>query len=461
MSRDRAIAAATAYYDRGGFQAELARHVAIRTESQRDDRGAEFARYVAAMRALLEPMGFSCEVLANPAPGAAPFVYAERLEDPRLPTVLSYGHGDVVHGQDEQWSSARSPWELAVEGERWYGRGTADNKGQHLINLRALGALLESRGRLGFDAKVLIELGEEVGSPGLRELCASHRARFAADVLVASDGPRFKAAQPTLFLGARGALNFDLVVELRERGHHSGNWGGLLANPGAVLAHALASIVSAQGQVLVRALVPEALPDPVRAALAGLEIERDEGDPEIDPDWGEPGLAPVERLYGWNTFEVLALVAGNPERPVNAIPPRASAHCQIRFVAGRDPATFLPALRAHLDARGFGAVRIERSATGFFPATRLDPASAWPRWAAASIARTTGKRCAVLPNFGGSLPNDVFAEVLGLPTLWVPHSYPGCGQHAPDEHLLGPLAREGLALMTGLFWDLAEDPPER
>jgi acetylornithine deacetylase/succinyl-diaminopimelate desuccinylase-like protein len=460
MSRDAAVAAATAYYDRGGLREELARHVALRTESQRDDRGEELGRYVAALRAVLEPMDFGCEVLANPMPGGGSCLYAERIEDPQLPVILSYGHGDVVHGQDERWSNGRSPWTLTVEGERWYGRGTADNKGQHLINLRALGALLETRGRLGFNAKVLIEFGEEIGSPGLRELCARHGGRFAADVLIASDGPRFKAAQPTLFLGARGALNFDLIVELREGGHHSGNWGGLLANPGIVLANALASIVSAKGEVLTRELVPEALPHSVRQALADLDLERDEGAPEVDPDWGEPGLSPVARLYGWNTFEVLAFATGDPERPVNAIPPRASAHCQIRFVAGRDPETFLPALRAHLDARGFAMVRIERSPKGFCPATRLDPASEWPRWAAASIARTTGKQPAVLPNFGGSLPNDVFSDVLGLPTLWVPHSYPGCSQHAPDEHLLGPVAREGLALMAGLFWDLAENAPE-
>jgi hypothetical protein len=72
------------------------------------------------------------------------------------------------------------------------------------------------------------------------------------------------------------------------------------------------------------------------------------------------------------------------------------------------------------------------------------------------MARTTGMRPAILPNIGGSLPNDCFAEVLGLPTLWVPHSYAGCSQHAPDEHVLAPILREGLQLMTGLFWDLGE-----
>jgi hypothetical protein len=73
------------------------------------------------------------------------------------------------------------------------------------------------------------------------------------------------------------------------------------------------------------------------------------------------------------------------------------------------------------------------------------------------MQRTTATAPALLPNFGGSLPNDVFSEVLGLPTLWVPHSYPACSQHAPNEHLLGSLAREALQIMAGLFWDLTEN----
>ena len=78
------------------------------------------------------------------------------------------------------------------------------------------------------------------------------------------------------------------------------------------------------------------------------------------------------------------------------------------------------------------------------------------KWVIASIETTTGKEVAVIPNLGGTLPNDVFAEVLGLPTIWVPHSYSGCSQHAADEHLLGSVSREALQIMTGLWWDLGE-----
>ncbi|MFP5412833.1 MAG: M20 peptidase family dipeptidase, partial [Gammaproteobacteria bacterium] len=97
-----------------------------------------------------------------------------------------------------------------------------------------------------------------------------------------------------------------------------------------------------------------------------------------------------------------------------------------------------------------------------FHATRIDPDDAWVQWAVASIAQTSGKKPAILPNLGGSLPNDIFTDVLGLRTVWVPHSYPGCSQHAPNEHLPPEILREGLAMMTGLYWDLgAGGTPKR
>jgi acetylornithine deacetylase/succinyl-diaminopimelate desuccinylase-like protein len=274
-------------------------------------------------------------------------------------------------------------------------------------------------------------------------------------VLIASDGPRLVASRPTLFLGARGCCNFDLAVDLRDGGHHSGNWGGLLANPGTILANAIASLVDARGRILVGALLPPPIPDAVRRALAGIE-PGEPGGPQIDADWGEPTLTPAERVFAWNSLEVLAFRTGNPDHPVNAIPPRATAHLQLRFVVGCDPAQFVPAIRVHLDARGFANVSVAPARMEVMHATRLDPEHPWVRRVAASIAATTGAPPAILPNLGGSLPNDCFADVLGLPTVWVPHSYPACSQHAPNEHLLASVAREGLALMTGLFWDLGE-----
>lgn len=252
MTRAAAIAAAQAYFDDGGFAADLARRVAIPTESQVEERAPVLASYLHdEIAPSLARLGFTSEIFDNPVRGG-PILIAERREDGAEHTVLGYGHGDVIRGLEPQWHEGLSPWELTRRGDRLYGRGTADNKGQHSINIAALDCVLQTRGRLGFNAKLIIETGEEVGSPGLRELCREHKDRLAADVLIASDGPRLAPERPTIFLGARGAMNFDLIVELREGGHHSGNWGGLLSNPGVILAHALASITTEKGAIKVR-----------------------------------------------------------------------------------------------------------------------------------------------------------------------------------------------------------------
>jgi acetylornithine deacetylase/succinyl-diaminopimelate desuccinylase-like protein len=456
MTRAAAIAAVEAYFDGGGFAADLARRIAIPTESQVEESGPLLHAYLGdEIAPTLKRLGFKSTIFDNPVRGG-PILIAERREDDAAPTVLGYGHGDVIRGLEPQWRDGLSPWMLTPRGDRFYGRGTADNKGQHSINIAALETVLNTRGRLGFNSILLLETGEEIGSPGLREICRDEKARLAADVLIASDGPRLAPERPTIFLGARGAMNFDLVVDLREGGHHSGNWGGLLANPGIILAHALASITSDKGAIKIKEWVPQAMPNSVRMALTDCSVEGGEDAPEIDPHWGEPGLTASEKVFGWCSFEVLAFTTGNPENPVNAIPPKATATCQIRFVVGVDPEEFMPALRRHLDALGFPMVRIEPWKKAYFPATRLDPDHDWVRWAAKSIAATTGKRPAILPNLGGSLPNDIFANDLGLPTIWVPHSYASCSQHAPNEHMLAPVAREALAVMTGIYWDLGE-----
>ena len=456
MSRLRALKYAEDYFDQGGFKADLARRVAIPTESQNPDRASELQRYIRTeMIPALEALGFGCRIIEPPgAPG--PFLYAERIEASHLPTVLGYGHGDVIRGLAAEWKEHTDPWRLVEMDGRYWGRGVADNKGQHTINFAALAAVLHARGALGFNAKWLLEMGEETGSRGLREVCQANKALFAADVFIASDGPRLSADRPTIFLGSRGCASIDLWIDAREGGHHSGNWGGLLSSPAIQLVHALSSIVDAKGRILVPELRPDRISNSVRQVLADCEITLGPDDPVIDPDWGEPGLTLAEKVFAWCAFEILAMTSGNPESPVNAIPPRAWARTQVRFVTGVDPQGFVPAIRRHLDRHGFPMIQVAPSSDEVMHATRLDPDHPWVRWTSASIARTTGKLPAIIPNIGGSLPNDVFSDVLRLPTVWIPHSYPGCSQHAPNEHLPCALAREALQLMAGLYWDLGE-----
>lgn len=301
-------------------------------------------------------------------------------------------------------------------------------------------------------------MGEEISSPGLAQLCQQQAELLQADLFIASDGPRLNAVRPTLFLGSRGAVNFRLTINARDNAYHSGNWGGLLSNPGTRLASAIATLVDAQGVLQVEALRPDSLTPQVRAILSDIEVGGMPGDPAIDTNWGEPGLTPAERLYGWNTLEVLSFLTGNPARPMNAIPGSATAVCQLRFVVGTDWQRLAQHVSAHLAQHGFQDVEVEFLRGS--PATRLDPDDPLVHWVLNSMAATSGKKPALLPNLGGSLPNEVFAEILGLPTLWVPHSYPACGQHGVNEHMLKSIAREGLQIMTQLLWELGEQGTE-
>ncbi|MBP0617734.1 M20 family metallopeptidase [Jiella mangrovi] len=442
-------------YFEDGFLADLSRLVEHETESQDPGRKAELKRYlVQEMQPFLESLGCSTQLFENTDPRGGPFLVGERIEDESFETVLTYGHGDVIRAQTDQWREGLAPFRLVVEGERVYGRGTADNKGQHLINLMALKTVIAERGRLGFNLKVVIEMSEEAGSAGLAEFFAAEKERLSADVLIASDGPRIQPDRPTMFMGSRGGVNFDLRIDYREGAHHSGNWGGLLKDPATRLAHAIAAIVDARGQILIPEWRPTSLTPAIREAIAACPLGTRQ--PPIDEDWGEESLTPAERVFGWNSFAVLAMKSGVPEAPVNAISGHAVAHCQLRYVVGTDPDDILPALRRHLDAHGFSDVAVSPADRVFFKATRLDPDHPWVTRVAASIEATTGMAPVIQPNLAGSLPNDSFTDILGLPTIWVPHSYPGCSQHAPNEHVLLPTCRSALDLMTGLFWDIGE-----
>ena len=321
-------------------------------------------------------------------------------------------------------------------GERVYGRGTADNKGQHSINMSALRAVREARGgRLGFNAKFIIETGEEIGSPDLRKVCEGLREELKADLFLASDGPRLSADRPTIFLGCRGGLRIHLDVNLRDGAHHSGNWGGVLANAATILSGAIAALVDRKGRMQLEALKPPRISqrDPRGAGRRKVEPTPDE--PALSRTGARRGCRPPSGSTPGTRWKCWRCRRAISTSPANAIPGEAHACCSC--------ASWSAPIRAghrrratHLTRTAF---RWSRS-RGTRALPRRAPISTAPGSTGRrnSIRQTTGKAPAILPNFGGSLPNDVFSEGLGLPTIWVPHSYPGCSQHAPNEHILLP-----------------------
>ncbi|MGJ8529941.1 M20 family metallopeptidase [Maritalea sp.] len=458
MSRNEAINNVKAFASNGRFIEELSKRVAVPTQSAVPESHKDLWVYLEGILTPdFEKLGCDVSVHQNPVADGGPFLVARRIEDERLPTIFCYGHGDVVQGMEGEWQNDLDPWATTIIDDRIYGRGTADNKGQHTINMLALDAVLKARGRLGFNLIFLVEMSEEIGSPGLREFCAANKDLLKADVLIASDGPRVAPNTPTIMLGVRGAMEFSLIADLRQEDHHSGNWGGIIADPTVVLAHALTTIMDRDGKILIDAWLPKDLPDYVRPALKDCPFDPGESADKPDEHWGEPGLTIVERLCAWNSFDVLAMDVGDAKNPVNAIPKRAAMHCALRFIVGTNTDEVVPALRKHLDKHGFTMIDITQpDHNPAYQASRHDPNLPWVKWAANSVEQTLGQSPQVLPNGAGSLPNDIFCDLLGMPTIWVPHSYNSCGQHAPDEHLLAPLVEEGLKMMTGIFWDAGE-----
>jgi acetylornithine deacetylase/succinyl-diaminopimelate desuccinylase-like protein len=205
MTRTDAIARARDLLHSGEFLRELDGRVAYQTESQNPEKqGALRAYLIEDLVPAFSKLDFSTRLIESPT-GKNPYLLAEYRESGSAPTVLMYGHGDVVDGMVGEWRDNLDPWRTTTSGNRVYGRGTADNKGQHSINMSALRAVRETRGgRLGFNAKFIVETGEEIGSPDLRQVCEQLRHELKADLLLASDGPRLSADRPTLFLGCRG-----------------------------------------------------------------------------------------------------------------------------------------------------------------------------------------------------------------------------------------------------------------
>ena len=224
---------------------------------------------------------------------------------------------------------------------------------------RRLRAVREARGgKLGFNAKFIIETGEEIGSPDLRQVCEGQREELKADLFLASDGPRLSAERPTIFLGCRGGNRIHLDVNLREGGHHSGNWGGVLANAATILCGAIACLVDGKGRMQLEAFKPPRISNAVRAALADVKVEPTADEPALAPTGARRGCRrPSGCLPGirWKCWRCRRAISRSPPTP---FPAERNAVLQLRFVVGTRYEEVIDAVRAHLHANGFPMVEV-------------------------------------------------------------------------------------------------------
>jgi acetylornithine deacetylase/succinyl-diaminopimelate desuccinylase-like protein len=365
-----------------------------------------------------------------------PLILGQRPGPPGAPTVLVYGHYDVQPPDPlEAWTSP--PFEPRVRDGRLYGRGGADNKGQHLAQLLAIESLLATRGELPCTVKVLLDGEEEIGSPHLAGFAAGHRRELAADLVVWSDGPVDPGGGWRLVFGVRGIASFELRARGANRSLHSGNWGGVAPNPLWTLVHLLASMRDGQGRITVEGFADEVQPLGAREkeALARLPVDVD----AVKADLGLAELdVPVERgfaerLAAWPTLTINGLHGGyGGQGTQTVVPSQAVAKCDVRLVYAQRADDVYGKLEAHV-ARHAPGVELHRQ--GSMEPSRTPMDSPFTDPIRAGMAAAQGADPLLVPVLGGSLPLHVFTGVLGLPTFGIPLGNPDQANHAPDENL--------------------------
>lgn len=371
--------------------------------------------------------------------GGHPIVVAERIEDPNLPTIVIYGHYDVQPGDPlDLWKT--SPFEPIVRDGRMLGRGSADDKGQILIHLAALEALLSTRGKLPVNVKYLFEGEEESSSVNLERWMAANPERCSGDAVIISDSGFFDGNRPALTVGLRGITYMQVDVRNSDVDLHSGSYGGAVINPANALASMIASLHDENRHVTVPGFyddVVELTPDD-RAAFAALPFNEASYLAGIDAKatQGEAGFSTVERRGARPTLDVNGIWGGfTGDGSKTIIPAHAHAKISCRLVTAQDPAKIALQVEAALRAaapRGL-QVEVQNLGNGYPFLTPLgDPYLS----AAANALKETFGADPFYIREGGSIPiAALFQRELSLPVVLLGFTPPDDNAHAPNESM--------------------------
>lgn len=268
-----------------------------------------------------------------------PVVYGEKIINPNYPTVIVYGHYDVMPAEPlELWNS--DPFEPEVRDGRLWGRGTDDDKGQAFIQVKAFEIALQ-RNMLHCNVKFLFEGGEEVGSPGLEEFCQENRDLLKGDVILVSDTSMVGREHPSLTTGLRGLAYWEIEVTGPCRDLHSGHFGGAVANPINELCKMLAGITNSDGRITIPHFYDDAeeLSPTERAMMAAVPYDEEAYCKAIGVKAlsGEKGYSTLERAATRPTFDICGIWGGyTGEGSKTVLPSKAYAKVSCRLIPHQD-----------------------------------------------------------------------------------------------------------------------------
>lgn len=387
----------------------------------------------AVKKSLLAAGADKAEVMAT---DGFPVVYAEKIIDPSKPTVLVYGHYDVQPPEPlELWNTG--PFEPVIKDGKVYARGSADDKGQFFMHVKAL-EILTKTNTLESNIKFLIEGEEEIGSPSLGKFVHDHKGLLKADVILISDSSMLSMETPSLDIGVRGLSYIEVEVTGADRDLHSGTYGGAVANPITILSKMIASCHDENNHITIPGFYDDVVEssDEERKLMAKAPYNEEEYKKEIGiPDvWGEKGYSTMERTGIRPTLEINGIWGGyTGEGSKTVLPAKATAKISARLVPNQSSPKITKLLLDYFTsiAPKSVTVRAFEHHGGEPYMTPID--SKGYKAASAAIKETFGVEPVPLRG-GGSIPIcSILEKELGIKIIFMGFGLDSDGLHSPNE----------------------------
>jgi acetylornithine deacetylase/succinyl-diaminopimelate desuccinylase-like protein len=367
-----------------------------------------------------------------------PLVYADWLHAPGKPTVLCYGHYDVQPADPlELWHTP--PFEPTERDGNLYGRGTADDKGQMYMHIKAVEALRAVNGKLPLNVKFLIEGEEEVGGESIAKFVAEQTAKLKSDVALVSDTAMYAEGVPTLCIGLRGLIYLEVEAIGPRRDLHSGLYGGAAPNAVYGLIELLAKAKDADGVIQIPGIY-DRVEEPAPAELESWKSLPFDEEQFLDEEvgstrlTGEPDRSVLERVWSRPTFEVHGIAGGfTAAGAKTVIPSKATAKVSFRLVPKQNPDEVLASFRQWVAENAPAGIQTEVRVLSAGPGLVVNPDHPAIQTAARAFGDLFGRQT-VFTRSGGSIPivGD-FANHLGIPTILMGFGLPDDGLHSPNE----------------------------
>ncbi|MBL8232345.1 MAG: dipeptidase, partial [Bryobacterales bacterium] len=367
-----------------------------------------------------------------------PLIYADWLHAPGKPTVLCYGHYDVQPPDPlELWHTP--PFEPTIRDGNLYARGSADDKGQMYMHVKAVEALFAIHGKLPLNLKFLIEGEEEVGGASISKYVPLHKDKLKADVALVSDTALYAEGIPTLCIGLRGLVYTEVECTGPGRDLHSGLYGGAAPNAVFALIELLSKAKDANGVIQIPGIYDD-VKSPAPAELDSWKslpfdekefLEKEVGSTKLT---GESGYSVLERVWARPTMEVHGIAGGfTGAGAKTVIPAKATAKVSFRLVPDQNPEKVIAAIREFFKANAPAGTTVELRVLSAGPAVVVNPDHPAIAIAGKAFSEMLG-RPTVFTRSGGSIPIvGEFAHHLGIPTVLMGFGLPDDGLHSPNE----------------------------